>query len=71
MGSASGCAAGRSQEKPEVCARIAWAGVGIDLKTKSPKPAQIKNAVRSILADPQFESRAQAIQKDHRAFLPR
>jgi MGT family glycosyltransferase len=58
-------AAGQSQEKPEVCARIAWAGVGINLKTKSPKPTQVKEAVKSILTDPSFKRRAQAIERDY------
>lgn len=58
-------AAGRTQDKPEVCARIAWAGVGINLKTKSPKPTQVKQAVRRILTDPSFKKRAQAIQSDY------
>jgi len=58
-------AAGRTQEKPEVCARIAWAGVGIDLKTKSPKPSQVREAVKTILAEPSYKKRAQAIQRDY------
>jgi UDP:flavonoid glycosyltransferase YjiC (YdhE family) len=37
--------AGKTEEKPEVCARVAWAGVGIDLKTQRPKPDQIKQAI--------------------------
>jgi MGT family glycosyltransferase len=57
--------AGRTQDKPEVCARIAWAGAGIDLKTQSPKPSQVKEAVKAILADQRFKQRAQAIQRDY------
>jgi UDP:flavonoid glycosyltransferase YjiC (YdhE family) len=58
-------AAGRSQEKPEVCARIAWAGVGIDLKTMSPSPNQVKDAVNTIMDDISFKNRAQAIKQDY------
>jgi MGT family glycosyltransferase len=58
-------AAGRTQDKPEVCARIAWAGAGIDLKTQSPKPSQVKEAVKSILTDPSYREKAQAIQRDY------
>lgn len=58
-------AAGRSQEKPEVCARIAWAGVGIDLKTKSPRPEQVRKAVQTILAEPAYKQKAQAIQQEY------
>jgi MGT family glycosyltransferase len=58
-------AAGRTQDKPEVCARIAWAGVGIDLKTKSPKPSQVREAVKAVLSEPSYKERAQAIQRDY------
>jgi MGT family glycosyltransferase len=55
--------AGKTEEKPEVCARVAWSGVGIDLKTQRPQPKQIKQAVRKILADRQYQERAQEIQR--------
>jgi MGT family glycosyltransferase len=57
-------AAGETEEKPEICARIAWAGVGINLKTKSPGPAQVRMAVNTLLRDPSYRQRAQAIQAD-------
>ncbi len=57
--------AGTTQDKPEVCARIAWFGAGIDLKTKSPKPAQIKDAVKAILKEPSYKQNAQEIQRDY------
>lgn len=58
-------AAGQTEEKPEVCNRIAWAGVGINLKTKSPTPEQIREAVKTILTDPQYREKAQAIKADY------
>ncbi len=58
-------AAGRTQDKPEVCARIAWAGAGIDLKTQSPRPEQVKEAVKTILSDPTYKQKAQVIQRDY------
>jgi UDP:flavonoid glycosyltransferase YjiC (YdhE family) len=57
-------AAGQTEDKPEVCARIAWAGVGIDLKTSTPTAEQVAGAVRAILADPGYRRNAQRIQKD-------
>jgi MGT family glycosyltransferase len=57
-------AAGETEEKPEICARIAWAGVGINLKTKSPGPAQVRMAVNTLLHDPSYRQRAQAVQAD-------
>ncbi|MBW4563134.1 MAG: glycosyltransferase [Mojavia pulchra JT2-VF2] len=57
-------AAGQTEEKPEVCARIEWAGVGINLKTKTPTPAQIKNAVNEILAVSEYRQKAQLLKAD-------
>jgi MGT family glycosyltransferase len=57
-------AAGQTEEKPEICARIEWSGVGINLKTKMPKPTQLKNAVKKILAEPHYRQKAKLIQAD-------
>jgi len=61
-------AAGGSEEKPEIAARIAWSGVGIDLKTGTPKPAQIRSALRRLLDDPGFRWRARAIAEEMRHY---
>lgn len=55
--------AGRSEDKPEICARIEWLGVGIDLKTDKPTPKQIRAAVDKILADRSYQNRAQDLQR--------
>src|SRR5690606_17891747 len=39
-------AAGTTEDKPEVAARIAWAGVGVNLKSSTPGEARIRQAVR-------------------------
>lgn len=54
--------AGATQDKPEICARIAWAGVGLNLKTGSPKPKQIREAVRQLLTDASYRQNAQRLQ---------
>jgi UDP:flavonoid glycosyltransferase YjiC (YdhE family) len=56
--------AGKTEEKPEVCARVAWSGVGIDLKTQQPQPKQIKQAVRRILVERQYRERATEFQQN-------
>jgi MGT family glycosyltransferase len=56
--------AGRSEEKAEVAARVAWSGVGIDLKTNSPKLHQIRDAVKKILSDPGYKEKARQIKAD-------
>ncbi|RCJ15746.1 hypothetical protein A6S26_34005 [Nostoc sp. ATCC 43529] len=43
-------AAGTTEEKSEICARVQWSGVGINLKTNNPTPKQIRGAVKKILA---------------------
>ena len=57
-------AAGKSEDKAEVCARIGWSGVGINLDTHRPTPAQIRGAVRQVLADGRYRRRAQALQQE-------
>ncbi|PSB13786.1 glycosyl transferase, UDP-glucuronosyltransferase [filamentous cyanobacterium CCP2] len=54
--------AGQTEDKPEVAARVEWAKVGINLKTKSPTPKQVRNAVKKILANPSYKSRAKDFQ---------
>jgi UDP:flavonoid glycosyltransferase YjiC (YdhE family) len=53
--------AGDSEEKPEIAARVAWAGAGINLGTGRPSAPQIRDAVRAILTKPQYRQRAQAL----------
>ncbi|MBW4698495.1 MAG: glycosyl transferase, UDP-glucuronosyltransferase [Aphanocapsa lilacina HA4352-LM1] len=60
--------AGKSEDKPEVAARVAWAGVGIDLKTKTPKPEQIRTAVKKLLSEPVYKDKAQLLQAEMARF---
>lgn len=53
--------AGRTEDKTEVSARVAWSGVGIDLRTDTPSPKQVGAAVRTLLTDDRYRSRAAAI----------
>jgi UDP:flavonoid glycosyltransferase YjiC (YdhE family) len=54
-------AAGETEDKPEVCARIEWSGVGINLGTGTPTAIQVGDAVSAVLADPSYRSRADAM----------
>jgi UDP:flavonoid glycosyltransferase YjiC (YdhE family) len=56
--------AGRTEEKPEVAARVAWAGVGLNLKTNRPTPERIRRAVQTILDDPAYKRNAARIQTE-------
>jgi MGT family glycosyltransferase len=57
-------AAGRTEDKPEVNARIAYAGVGIDLKTQTPRPEQVREAVRRVLTDDRFTRKARQLRDE-------
>jgi MGT family glycosyltransferase len=52
-------AAGASEDKPEVCARVAWAGVGVNLKSAKPGKALIRKAVWQVLREPRYRKTAQ------------
>jgi MGT family glycosyltransferase len=56
--------AGLTEDKAEVSARVAWAGVGINLKTNQPKPQAIARAVRKVLADTRYRIASQRIAAD-------
>jgi MGT family glycosyltransferase len=57
--------AGVSEDKPEVAARVAWSGAGLDLKTAAPSPARVRQAVRTLLADPRYRERALALAAEY------
>lgn len=50
--------AGLTEDKADVNARVAWSGVGIDLKTNEPTPSALKQAIRTVLDEPCYRSRA-------------
>ena len=52
---------GGKEDKPEVAARVAWSGAGRRLNTETPTPAAVRDAVRSVLDQPVYRARAQAI----------
>jgi UDP:flavonoid glycosyltransferase YjiC (YdhE family) len=57
-------AAGKSEDKAEVCARIGWSGVGVNLKTAAPEPEQIRSAVKTVLSDPCYREKATAMREE-------
>ncbi len=57
-------AAGGSEEKPEIAARIAWSGTGIDLETGTPSPKVLRAAVRRVLDEASFRERAREIARE-------
>jgi len=57
-------AAGGSEDKPEVAARIAWTGAGLDLQSATPTPARIRDAVRRLLREPSYRAHARRLQAE-------
>ncbi len=51
-------AAGQTEDKPDVNARIEWSGVGINLATNDPTPQMLREAVRAVLDKPHYRLRA-------------
>jgi MGT family glycosyltransferase len=57
--------AGTTEEKPEIAARVDWAGAGIRLRTKKPTPELIRRSVRRVLDEPSFASGARRVATDY------
>ncbi|WP_440695848.1 glycosyltransferase [Clavibacter nebraskensis] len=53
--------AGSTEDKPEVAARVAWAGCGRDLRTGTPRPDAIRRAVREVLTTPSYRLRSREL----------
>lgn len=56
--------AGQTEDKPEVCARVQWSGVGINLKTNKPKPTQVRDAVKKIITSSHYRQKAKFFQAE-------
>jgi UDP:flavonoid glycosyltransferase YjiC (YdhE family) len=54
-------AAGLTEDKADVNARIAWSGAGIDLRTNNPAPDAIRTAVRAALDNPDCRRHARRL----------
>lgn len=53
-----------TEDKAEIGARIAWAGVGLNLGVNAPSVEQLRAAIGSVLDDPRFGLRAAELAKD-------
>ncbi|GAA1853256.1 glycosyltransferase [Asanoa iriomotensis] len=53
--------AGTTEDKVEVSARVAWSGVGVNLKTDNPTSAAVGAAVRTVLTHPDYRKSAERI----------
>jgi UDP:flavonoid glycosyltransferase YjiC (YdhE family) len=53
--------AGKSEDKAEIAARVAWSGAGINLNTEQPSAAAVAEAVEAVLGDSQYRNRASSL----------
>jgi UDP:flavonoid glycosyltransferase YjiC (YdhE family) len=58
--------AGSTEEKPEIAARVAWAGAGLNLRTGTPTATQVRDAVLSVLSNDSYRTRARVVGDDIR-----
>lgn len=49
---------GTSVDRPEVNARVAWSGAGLNLRQRRPAPETIREAVSRVLTDPAYQRAA-------------
>jgi MGT family glycosyltransferase len=57
-------AAGATEEKPELVARVNHAGVGVGLRRQRPRAEQLRAAVTKVLDDPSYAARAAAVRDE-------
>jgi UDP:flavonoid glycosyltransferase YjiC (YdhE family) len=62
--------AGVHEGKNEICARIGYFNLGINLSTEKPTPLQIKNGVEKILADTMYKTNVERLSKEFNRYNP-
>ena len=62
--------AGVHEGKNEICARVGYFKLGINLATEKPTPVQIKNAVEKILANTMYRSNVEKLSKEFNRYNP-
>ncbi|WP_372969781.1 glycosyltransferase [Microbacterium sp.] len=53
--------AGQTEDKVEVSARVGWSGSGVNLRTNSPTPDQVRRAVTQVLGNEAYREKARTI----------
>lgn len=55
---------GTTEDKPEISNRVAYSGVGINLKTNTPTAEQVRQAVTQVLQEPGYRRKARQLQAE-------
>jgi UDP:flavonoid glycosyltransferase YjiC (YdhE family) len=61
-------AAGINEGKNEICARIGYFKLGVNLKTEKPTPEKIKSAVNEILSNPLYQQNVEKLRDEFRSY---
>jgi MGT family glycosyltransferase len=56
---------GDGDDRPEIAARVAWAGVGVNLRHGRPEPHAIRMAVTQVLAHARYRTRAARLRRQY------
>ena len=62
--------AGIHEGKNEICARIGYFNLGINLKTETPTPAQVKKSVVEILNNQVYKKNVKKLAKEFSQYNP-
>jgi MGT family glycosyltransferase len=62
--------AGVHEGKNEICARIGYFNLGINLKTEKPNPAQIRQAVEKVISNPLYKKNAEQLSLEFARYKP-
>ena len=54
-------ATGGKEDKPEVGARVAWSGTGLQLRTERPTPKALRRAILTVLREPRYREASRRI----------
>jgi UDP:flavonoid glycosyltransferase YjiC (YdhE family) len=57
-------AAGVHEGKNEVCKRIGYFNIGIDLQTEAPTPEAIREAVEKVISDTEYKENITMLSKE-------
>ena len=63
-------AAGKTEGKNDICARIGRNQLGIDLRTERPKPSSIRAAVDRVIDEPTFSAQVDALRMELESYDP-
>ena len=64
-------AAGKTEGKNDINARVGFNRLGVDLRTERPKPARIRAAVRRVLSSPAYAANVDALRAELAGYDPR